>query len=550
MTDTVHGMDGYTGEYPPRLNNPFRYVPSPDVIHAAGKVIRHIESSDELKGIFSEGKMLGVLVVRDKCGNYGFLAGFSGIAGGKNMIDGFVPPVFDLLDPEGRYRKSEAEISGLNRKIEDLTSSLEYISLLDNLKKIKEENNIVISSFKEESARAKAKRKATRAAGCDAATLDALERESMFMKAEYRRKVKACREREEEISARIRACEKTVEVLKDERARKSEQLQEWLFRQYVVLNGEGEKSDIASIFAAEGLTPPGGTGECAAPKLLNFAYQHNLTPVSIGEFWYGKSPEGTIRDSGRFYPSCNSKCRPLLGFMLKGPGTGMPPSEETIPVNENLILYQDEWIIICDKPAGIACVPGKEVQASLTEILEERFGEKLYPVHRLDMDTSGIMVFARNPDCYRELQRQFASRAVTKTYIAEVEYRPDNPKHRAGTYGEISLPVLPDMDDRPRQKVDFEYGKTAFTKYYIEETDSRRKRMKVLFKPETGRTHQLRVHSAHSEGLGAPITGDRLYGGTPSDTLGLRSCAICFRHPATGERVKFVTPDGKFFPEP
>lgn len=333
--------------------------------------------------------------------------------------------------------------------------------------------------------------------------------------------------REEQISAMPRGPEK---------AAASAELQNWIFDNYKVLNALGEELSVREVFARRGITPPSGTGDCAAPKLLNHAYRTLARPLAMGEFWYGASPEGEVREQGRFYPSCTGKCGPLLSFMLEGLDVEPNPLDRDYDSPEQpRIIFEDEAILVVSKPSGMLSVPGRTGALSLLELLRERFGE-VHSCHRLDMDTSGVMVFARKLEVKVELERQFASREVVKTYKARL--CAGNTPFSHAPKGTIALPLAPDWYDRPRQMVDRENGKLAITRYELLETlpDGE---LEVLFTPLTGRTHQLRVHAAHKNGLGRPIKGDRLYGSADAGRLFLHARSISFTHPLTGEKLYF-----------
>lgn len=407
-----------------KFNYPFRYIPHPIIKDEVDKLISMIDSTPELHSLFKEGKMLGVLAA-EKDGKVVFLRAFSGLAGGKAVVEGFVPPIFDT---------SCAEID---------------------------------SSSHEESL----------------------------------------------------------------------ELQDWLFRQYVVMNGLGETMSVKDIFAARGLVPPSGTGECAAPKLLNYAFRNGFKPLSFGEFWYGKSPEsGEVREQGRFYPSCTGKCGPLLSWMLRGVDVEPNPLQIKFESSEIRIIYEDEAVLVADKPSGILCAPGLTGEKSLPEILEPEHGP-LLECHRLDMDTSGCIIYAKTKSAQAEIRRQFEAREVQKTYLAHLcaGSRP----WKGRKTGTIALPLAPDYYDRPRQMVDKENGKMAITGFEILQVFPDGE-MDVRFAPKTGRTHQLRVHSASPLGLGRPIKGDALYGAPSDAPLQLRAESICFTHPLTGEKLRFT----------
>ena len=316
--------------------------------------------------------------------------------------------------------------------------------------------------------------------------------------------------------------------------RDSRELQEWLFRQYRVMNGMGEEMDVKEIFALRGLVPPGGTGECAAPKLLNYAFRNGLKPLCMGEFWYGASPgSGEVRQHGRFYPSCTGKCGPLLSWMLRGVEVEDNPLQRVAGFNTIKVLYEDDILLAVNKPSGMLCAPGLTGTESLQEILEKDYG-KLYSCHRLDMDTSGVILFARTPQAQTEIHRQFSERVVKKTYLAHLcaGTRPWKGKMK----GTIALPLAPDWHDRPRQMVDKQNGKQAITEFEILQIFPDGE-MDVRFIPHTGRTHQLRVHAASPLGLGRPIKGDALYGDSSKNRLQLHAESLSFKHPVSGETI-------------
>lgn len=318
-------------------------------------------------------------------------------------------------------------------------------------------------------------------------------------------------------------------------SRMSSELQGWLFAQYKVRNALGEVRTISQIFAERGLVPPGGAGDCAAPKMLQEAYSRGLIPRAMGEFWYGRSPEREVREQGRFYPSCTGKCGPLLSYMLQGLDVEPNPLDKEYDGSDLPgILHMDDAVIVVDKPSGMLSVPGRTKAGSLLEWLQARYGE-VYSCHRLDMDTSGVMVYARSMEAKVDIEAQFARREVKKTYRARlVAGGPWNHSDK----GTIVLPLSLDYYDRPRQMVDRDNGKPAVTRYEVirKFPDGE---IDIRFTPLTGRSHQIRVHAAHSEGLGRPIKGDKLYGAPDSGRLFLFAESICFRHPATGEMTSF-----------
>ncbi len=596
-----HFPEDYIFEDPGFFTDPFRYVPHPLVRLAASEVISRIDSDPVLSSAFSEGKMLGVLVCRPTVMSNGqqptvtssgsqqptvmssgsrraetspcYIAAFSGNVNGCSTIDGFVPPIYDLTAPDGHFKRCEAEISSINAQIEQILGSEEISSLKKELTQAEKDRDEQMRQIKETMAAARRKREEMRLTCPGPTVLARLIKESQFEKAEARRLKAVWEGRIKDIRSGIETILHEADILKAKRAHMSDRLQGWIFRQYVVHNSLGEESSIADIFAGAGLVPPGGTGECAAPKLLEYAFRHGLTPLAMGEFWYGKSPGTAVRSHGRFYPSCTSKCRPLLNHMLKGKSlatdyASTSPDSHTDNVRnrrEPVIVYEDEAVLLAEKPSGMPSVPGLDGRISLLETLsgplsgmaspsvmssERSESRHLYPVHRLDMDTSGIMVFAKTPEAAVNLRRQFEEHTVRKTYMARI-CATENSRggtlrnfHTANADGRIDLPLSADYDERPRQKVDFQQGKPAHTKYRIVSENPDGTSDLLLF-PVTGRTHQLRVHCAHHLGLGRPIAGDLLYGGHAvhpdglPDRLHLHAYSITFRHPVTSGLMTF-----------
>ena len=578
ILSVLHPIQCAPGDIPAGFNDPFRYSPCPAVARASREIISHIHSDRTLDGILSEGKMLGVLIVEipdDKLQDgaeqfrerLAYLAGFSGIAGGKNRLPGFVPPVLDLLEPEGHFKKEEGVISEINVRIRSILESREYLEAAESLSEINGGKASAMASWKEKMAESKQRRRRIREClragvmpdSADTAHYteepvhdmeklqDALIRESQYEKAclkriaaEYDARLPEARRLMENASGEIRK-------LRERRKDLSDILQKWIFDNTIVINACGERKSIAAIFSDRGLVPPAGTGECAAPKLLQYAFLHGLRPLAMGEFWYGRSPDNEVREEGRFYPSCSSKCGPLLGFMMRGIALSTENAERAQAnacrgIGQESIIYEDDSIIVADKPAGMLSVPGNTGQPSFMELLEKssadrerRDRSRILPVHRLDMDTSGIIIYAKTEEAQRNLRQQFEARKIQKTYLADLDI-PEKWPHREGETGTISLPLAPDILDRPRQKADTEKGKRAISEYRI--LSIRGKRASAELHPLTGRTHQLRVHAAHKHGLGAPVIGDRLYGSAASSgRLHLHAASISFAHPVSGEEM-------------
>jgi tRNA pseudouridine32 synthase/23S rRNA pseudouridine746 synthase len=542
-------------EEPSLFTDPFRYMPHTAVKEAARLVMKHIDSVPDLAADFSEGKMLGVLICRrratppaqpEPC----FIAAFSGNVGGRSIIDGFVPPIYDLTNPDGEFKRREAEISALNHQIASLMDSDRLLCLQRELSDAERQKDATLSAIKEQMAISKRKREEIRYHCTDEDVLAGLLKESQFEKAELRRAKQVLDTAVSLAKERLELYNKDIETLKRQRASMSEELQNWIFRQYIVHNAKGDSSSIADIFASAGLVPPGGTGECAAPKLLEYAFRNDLEPLAMGEFWYGCSPETAVRSHGRFYPSCTSKCGPLLGYMLDGISfptsahSAIEQEGQPVRIPDPVIIYEDEAVIVVEKPSGMPSVPGLDGRTSLQEWLKDAVPEEqfsyakskprdIHPVHRLDMDTSGVMLFAKTSDTAVNLRRQFEEHTIRKTYIARVSATTDEA-------GSVTLPLSPDYDERPRQKVDFKHGKPAHTEYetICINTDGT---ADLRLYPHTGRTHQLRVHCAHTLGLGHPILGDLLYGGDQADRLCLHALSITFRHPLTDLQQTFTS---------
>ena len=536
-----------------KFTNPFRYSPHPLVRCAAEVVLSDLDRRisggllpDKVCKGFKDGKMLGVLVCKSKEEGSKpiYLAGFSGSVGGCSIIEGFVPPIFDLTDPSGYYRQKEAEITDLNNLIADLKGASEYHDYRRMLWTAEAQRDADLMDMRGRMAASKKDRDRRRAEGCDEATLI---KESQFEKAELKRLKLSYEAKIQDIQDNLLGFKENIDRLTQKRAALSDALQQWIFESYKVHNARGEESSILDIFASQGLTPQGGTGDCAAPKLLEHAYRQGLKPLAMGEFWYGTSPDTAVRSHGHFYPSCTSKCGPLLGYMLKGLEV---ESDTTDDDHCPVVIRKDNTIIAISKPSGMPSVPGLDGKLSAQDWLEKKFGEgSVHPVHRLDMDTSGVMLFARTAEAAIDLRKQFEEHTISKTYVArlapQTAWSYDLNKDRAKST--IKLPLSADYDERPRQKVDRQQGKEAITHYEIinKNPDGT---IDMKFYPVTGRTHQLRVHSAHALGLCTPILGDMLYGGQSSavpdihgrpfnlspERLHLHALSITFRHPASG----------------
>ena len=484
---------------PERFTYPFDYEPHPLCLLAASEVQQHLQTMT-----LTEGKMFGVLVVepllpsRQRRGSrltsLSFLAAYSGLLEGRNDWSYFVPPIFDAQQPDGYFKTKEREISELIRKQGNLAPTYPRTPVPPTFRQM------------------------------------------------------------------------------------SQELQRWLFHQYQILNARGEKHDLVEIWRDYHSSPrlqqrfplpPGGTGDCCAPKLLQYAYQHHLKPVCMAEFWWGPSPKSEIRHHGQFYPACSGKCKPVLTWMLQG--LDVDPSRLTPDASRLTftVIYEDDTLVVVDKPSGLLSVPGRTERHSVATIAQERWPGSLL-VHRLDLHTSGLLVIAKNREAYRDLQRQFSEHTVQKRYVALLSGPLPDGKPLKGT---ISLPLYSDPLNRPRQVVDYQLGKPAVTDYEVllshertsvpsyprtpESHTSQTTRLTshattpvasasgltphVILTPHTGRTHQLRMHCAHEDGLGRPILGDELYG-QPADRLYLHAEQLWLTHPVTGQRLHFHQP--------
>ncbi len=547
-----HPLCVSTLEAPAQLNNPFDYEPHPLTLLAADCVRKKLADTPQWAEEVAAGKMFGVLVCADEQEHIGFLAAYSGQIGGRADWPWFVPAVFDYLQPDGYFKQEEQSISSINRRISEMRHSDEYVSLSDELYKLQQQRDEEIEAYKSVMHESKRRRDSLRGNVAE----EALVRESQFQKAELRRLKRRWTEATEKLETQVGTLKKEIDGLEEERQRRSEALQLWLFDHFVMLNAKGEKRSLLEIFHSlppqkssarfpvKSNIPPSGTGECCAPKLLQYAFAHGLKPLCIGEFWQGRSPRQEVRHHDSFYPACRGKCKPVLEWMLCNPHLADPDTVTTDLTPR--VVYSDDSLIVIDKPSGLLSVPGRSDMPSVQGILRLTHPD-VFMVHRLDQDTSGLMVAALTQESYHHLQRQFLERTIYKRYEALLDGDISHPSHVDASAdgarpvaGTISLPLRPDPLDRPRQVVDHDHGKVAVTDYRVIATGDGRTR--VLLTPHTGRTHQLRVHCAHTEGLDAPIVGDKLYGRPADSRLCLHAATLAFTHPVSGRRLQFDSP--------
>ena len=525
----------------PRLfTYPFHYTPHPLCLRAAAEVQQYLASQSAWAEELQRGKMFGVLVVKSPEGEVGFLAAFSGNLCGTNNLPYFVPPVYDLLSPNSFFPEEEQKIDEINAVINRLINHPDYLSRKEKLSQFVRETETELSAFRQEIREAKRRREERRRQSPSEEELAAMIRESQFQKAELKRRERKAKEAIHNFQQDINRYEDAINRLKEERHRRSVALQMRLFHAFQMRNALGETRDLCDIFReTPQAIPPAGAGECAAPKLLQYAYLNGFEPLAMAEFWWGDSPKGELRHHGHFYPACRGKCLPILTFMLQGLNVEPDPltaeaEAEHIPI----IIYEDEWLAVVDKPAGMLSVPGKGEACSVQTWVRRQFPSATGPlvVHRLDMATSGLLLIAKNKEIHQNLQAQFKNKTVRKRYIALLDGRP------AEHEGFISLPLLPDPLDRPRQVVSHEHGKPAITRYEVLAYDDPQPGItRIAFYPQTGRTHQLRVHAAHPGGLNAPILGDALYG-KPGARLYLHAERLEFIHPATHQSLCIESP--------
>ena len=528
---------------PERFTYPFCYTPHPLCILAAKEVQSYLTRQTTWKDELRQGKMFGVLIVQTEHGETGYLAAFSGILAGKNLHPFFVPPVYNLLQPQGFFKIEEENISSINRNIRQLENDKAYAALSAELARTIQSAENILATAKAQLKEAKTAREQRRKEKELNAQEEAeLIRESQFQKAEYKRLERSWKARITTLQTQTEDWERRISALKSERKTRSAALQQKLFEQFGMLNYRGEVKNLCEIFGQTvHKTPPAGAGECAAPKLLQQAYLHGWKPIAMAEFWWGDSPKTEIRHHGHYYPACKGKCEPILQHMLQGLQVEENPMLKRMQVpSKNLeIVYEDPWLSVINKPAGMLSVPGKEDAVSVYSLMREQYPEADGPltVHRLDMATSGLMLIAKTKRVHQNLQAQFKNRLVRKRYVALLEGIVPKDK------GTVDLPLCLNPLDRPRQMVHTEHGKPAITDYQVlERLDG--KRTRIAFYPRTGRTHQLRIHAAHPLGLHCPIIGDELYG-EKADRLYLHAEYLEFTHPITGETVR-ITKEAEF----
>jgi tRNA pseudouridine32 synthase/23S rRNA pseudouridine746 synthase len=509
---------------PERFTFPFRYEPHPLCRIAVEELQARIRALLPP----GEGKMFGVLVVRDGAGALGYLAAFSGLLAGRSLQTGFVPPVYDLTDPDGFFKREEAALTALNQRIAQLERAPAFLGVLEEQRKAKAAAGTELGGIKRALKAAKQERARLRRESSDPGLVEAQHRERLALQYDYKRLAAAWHKRLQLLGSEVTRFAAPLAALKAERRARSAALQARLFAAFTFLNARGQRSGLDALFAG---SPPAGAGECAGPRLLHYAYVQGYKPLALAEFWMGAAPGSEVRREGCFYPACKAKCGPILGFMLQGLAVDPDPTLVNLGAGSELVvIYEDAALIAVNKPPGLLSEPGKHITDSVLTRLQARFAgtEGPFIVHRLDMATSGLLLLAKSKPIQARLQRQFEARTVRKRYVALLE----GPV--MGDGGRIELPLRLDPDNRPERIVDRERGQAAVTEWRVLARDGGLTR--VEFAPLTGRTHQLRVHAAHPKGLDAPIAGDPLYGrGGPR--LLLHACSLEVDHPFTGLRL-------------
>lgn len=530
---------------PEKFTFPFYYEPHELSIIASSELQEYLETQTDFEHNFGLkpnqeglviGKMFGVLVCQNREGEIGYLWAFSGKLAGKNHHIYFVPTIFDMLQVDGYFRIEEDVLNAINRQIEILENSEELQNKKNQLDTKLKEAAADIQNQKNKIKRLKIERDEKRISFSNRASAE-IEKLEILLSEESKNESILLKKMSKYWNFQLEIAQKEldeivaeIQLLKEKRRIKSGALQQKLFAEYSFLNVLGKRKSLGEIFDNN---PPSGAGECAAPKLLNYAFEHQLKPIAMAEFWWGQSPKSEIRKHRQFYPACKSKCEPILmTHMLKGLQIDANPFEDNPTGKEIEVVYEDEVLLVINKPAEFLSVPGKKITDSVYQRIKEKYPEATGPlvVHRLDMSTSGLMLIAKDEATYVKLQSQFIKRTISKRYVALL----DGVLH--DNEGSIDLPLRVDLEDRPRQLVCFDHGKPAQTNW---------KKIKIInnqtlvyFYPITGRTHQLRVHASHELGLKTPIIGDDLYG-TKSNRLHLHAEQLIFIHPLSNKEICF-----------
>lgn len=535
---------------PEKFTFPFCYEPHPLSDIAAKQLQQHLLTQQDWQHNFGldhpsdsnvSGKMFGVLVVKNAQGELGYLSAFSGKLAEQNHLPHFVPPVFDMLVEGDFFLQGTAPINEINAKIKQLKADTSLSVLQAQIVESNQQASAELEALRLSIIENRKQRKALRQQAEASLQGDALQnvladlaKQSVSEKAQQKHLKAHWAQTISKAEQALQSKMVVIEQLKQERKTLSSQLQQKLFAQYQFFNKDQQAKSLLDIFQhTDNPTPPAGSGECAAPKLLHYAFAHQFTPICMAEFWWGASPKSEIRQHKKYYPACQSKCQPILTHMLDGIALDPNPLLDNPAQDQDIeLLYQDDAMVVINKPAEFLSVPGVNIKDSAYTRLQALYPnvEGPFVIHRLDMSTSGILVFALTRRANKSLQKQFITRGVEKRYVALLS------GELTQSQGDITLPLRGDLEDRPRQMVCFEHGKAAETHWQLLETIEGRS--KVYLYPKTGRTHQLRVHCAHQNGLNMPIVGDDLYG-EKANRLHLHAQRLAFDHPYTKQRMVF-----------
>jgi tRNA pseudouridine32 synthase/23S rRNA pseudouridine746 synthase len=548
FTESIEGF-----EIPKQFTFPFNYSPHPLSVLASKELQYYLNTQTDWNHNFGinakenerfYGKMFGVLVVQNQNNELGYLAAFSGILAKQTILKHFVPPVFDRKSDTSFYTQLEEEINEINQQVKSLKSSSDYEQTISNHNHLISESEELLSRKKKELKTAKKQRQSQRKEQrqkLSSQEFDELQlqhqKQSMDFDFGYKRTAREWKLILQESAQQVKKFEWQLDHLNSERKIKSGLMQQELFEQYQMLNATGESKNVLAIFKDElAKNPPAGAGDCAAPKLLQYAFKNKLKPIAMAEFWWGQSPKLEVRKHGHYYPACKTKCEPILGHMLQG----LNVEESPITTSQNKILeieiiFEDDFLLVINKPADLLSIPGKRIKDSVQTRMKLKFPDATGPMlaHRLDMSTSGLMVISKSLETHRNLQSQFVNRTIKKRYLAVLDGLVKE------NHGTITLPLRVDIDNRPSQIVCFDHGKKAITNWEV--INRKNNQIRIHFFPVTGRTHQLRVHASHPLGLNAAILGDDIYG-QRGTRLHLQANRLQFEHPVTKEKMAFELP--------
>ena len=519
---------------PARFASPFDPgEPHPLARRAADELIARVRGRPSLDAP-GGGKMFGVLIVADRGGRIGYLRGFSGMLDGGWLVPGFVPPLYDSAVRDAIWPAGQRQLRALELRLRELAGSPDHATARADHTAVLARHAGELAALRARHRDHKDRRRDQRVEATDPAARHVLDQASRGDAAERRRLAAAHAAELAPLAARLAALDAERSQLEQLRARESRGLMLQVHDSYVIANARGERRPLRALFAPG--EPPAGAGDCAGPKLLGHAYRSGLQPLALAELWWGAPPATGGRRAGQFYPSCRGKCGPIVPFMLEGLAADAPPvfGADSIAAGEPAVVFEDRWLVVVDKPCGLLSVPGRSGllhDSVVTRLRAQHPGASV--VHRLDLDTSGLLIAAKDPDTHAALQRAFARREVDKRYAAWLDGAV------AADHGVVELALRVDLDDRPRQIHDPVHGKPAITEWRVVERTASGTRVALV--PRTGRTHQLRVHAAHPLGIAAPVRGDRLYG-RAADRLALHAEAVAFLHPHTQQRIALVRP--------